>query len=46
LILSLASIATKTINPGIIYPIGMITSLIGIPFFLSLILTVRRRNWR
>ncbi|MEM9224247.1 MAG: iron ABC transporter permease, partial [Pseudomonadota bacterium] len=33
LILSLASIATKTINPGIIYPIGMITSLIGIPFF-------------
>ncbi|MEM6761899.1 MAG: iron ABC transporter permease, partial [Pseudomonadota bacterium] len=46
IILSLASIASKTINPGVIFPIGMITSLIGIPFFVSLILTVRRRNWQ
>lgn len=46
LILSLTSILSKTINPGVIYPIGMITSLIGIPFFLSLILAVRRRSWQ
>ncbi|MEM1390016.1 MAG: iron ABC transporter permease [Pseudomonadota bacterium] len=46
IILSLASIASKTINPGVIFPIGMITSLIGIPFFVSLILAVRRRNWQ
>ncbi|MEM8665128.1 MAG: iron ABC transporter permease, partial [Pseudomonadota bacterium] len=46
LILSLASIASKAINPGVIFPIGMITALIGIPFFISLILTVRRRNWQ
>ena len=46
LILSLTSILSKAINPGVIYPIGMITSLIGIPFFISLILTVRRRSWQ
>lgn len=46
LILSLASIATKSITPGVIYPIGIITSLIGIPFFLSLVLGVRRRSWQ
>lgn len=46
LIMSLTSILSKTINPGVIYPIGMITSLIGIPFFVSLILTVRRRSWQ
>lgn len=46
IILSLASILSKTINPGVIFPIGMITALIGIPFFVSLILTIRRRNWQ
>lgn len=45
LIMSLTSILSKAINPGVIYPIGMITSLIGIPFFISLVLAVRRRNW-
>lgn len=45
LIMSLTSIASKAITPGVIYPIGIITSLIGIPFFLSLILAVRRRSW-
>lgn len=42
LLLSLASIASKTIIPGALVPIGIITSLVGVPFFLSLILT--RRN--
>lgn len=45
LIMSLTSIVSKSITPGVIYPIGIITSLIGIPFFLSLILAVRRRSW-
>ncbi|MEM7404889.1 MAG: iron ABC transporter permease [Pseudomonadota bacterium] len=45
LILSGTSIASKAITPGIVYPIGMITSLIGIPFFLSLILSHRKRHW-
>lgn len=46
LIMSMTSIVSKTITPGIIYPIGIITSLIGIPFFVSLILATRRANWR
>lgn len=45
LIMSLTSILSKAITPGVIYPIGIITSLIGIPFFISLILAVRRRSW-
>lgn len=46
LLMSLTSILSKIINPGVIYPIGMITALIGIPFFVSLILTARKRNWQ
>ena len=46
LILSGTSIASKAITPGVVYPIGMITSLIGIPFFVSLILSQRKRHWQ
>jgi len=46
LILSGTSILSKSITPGIVYPIGMITSLIGIPFFVSLILGQRKRHWQ
>ncbi|MEM7024491.1 MAG: iron ABC transporter permease [Pseudomonadota bacterium] len=46
IIMSVTSIVSKTITPGIIYPIGIITSLIGIPFFVSLILATRRASWR
>ncbi|AHD11555.1 FecCD family ABC transporter permease [Phaeobacter gallaeciensis] len=46
LILSGTSIASKAITPGIVYPIGMITSLIGIPFFVGLILNQRKRHWQ
>ncbi len=46
LILSGTSIASKAITPGIVYPIGMITSLIGIPFFILLILGQRKRHWQ
>ncbi|MEM9603200.1 MAG: iron ABC transporter permease [Pseudomonadota bacterium] len=46
LILSGTSIVSKAITPGIVYPIGMITSLVGIPFFISLILSQRKRHWQ
>ena len=46
LIMAGTSIASKAITPGVIYPIGMITSLIGIPFFISLILSRRQRHWQ
>ncbi len=46
LIMSGTSIASKAITPGVVYPIGMITSLIGIPFFILLILSQRKRHWK
>ena len=45
ILLSAASIVSKMITPGAIFPIGIITSLVGVPFFLSLILTRRRQLW-
>ena len=45
LLLSAASIVSKAITPGAIFPIGIVTSLVGVPFFLSLILTRRRQLW-
>ena len=42
LMLSIASIVSKIITPGILYPIGMITALIGAPMFISIILTSKR----
>lgn len=45
LLLSCASIGSKTVVPGAIFPIGIITSLIGVPFFISLILRKRRDYW-
>lgn len=45
LLLSATSVLSKTIVPGAILPIGVITALVGVPFFLSLILTSRRQAW-
>ena len=45
ILLSAASIVSKSITPGAIFPIGIITSLVGVPFFLSLILAKRRQLW-
>jgi iron complex transport system permease protein len=45
LILSASSVASKSLIPGTIVPIGIVTSLIGIPFFISLILSNGRRSW-
>lgn len=44
LVLSLTSLISKSITPGIIYPIGIITSLIGVPVFVSIILGTRRER--
>lgn len=42
LIMSMASIASKSIAPGAILPVGVITSLIGVPLFVWLIFTKRK----
>jgi iron complex transport system permease protein len=45
LILSLSSVISKTLIPGAIFPIGVVTSLIGVPFFISLILGGKKNPW-
>lgn len=45
LLLSLSSIVSKSIAPGVVFPIGIITALVGVPFFFSLILSSRGRSW-
>lgn len=45
LILSLSSVISKTLIPGAIFPIGVVTSLIGVPFFISLILGGKKNSW-
>jgi iron complex transport system permease protein len=42
LLLSTASVASKTISPGALFPIGIVTALVGVPFFALLILSARR----
>lgn len=44
LLLSLSSIASKAIFPGIILPVGIVTALVGIPLFVSLIVRSSRRG--
>jgi iron complex transport system permease protein len=44
-LLSLASVASKVISPGALFPIGIVTALIGVPFFAWLIVTSRRSHW-
>ena len=38
LVLEAADIVSKIIIPGIVFPIGVITAVIGVPFFFSLLL--------
>ena len=40
-----ASILSKTLSPGGIIPIGIVTAVIGVPFLFSLLLRGRRRFW-
>jgi iron complex transport system permease protein len=44
-LLSVASVASKTLMPGAVFPIGIITSLIGVPFFVALVLRSRGGRW-
>ncbi len=44
-LLSAAAIASKTVMSGAILPIGIVTSIIGIPFFLYLVIRGRRGVW-
>jgi len=43
-ILSAASLTSKSIVPGIMIPDGIVTALIGIPLFLVLLLSQKRRG--
>lgn len=47
LVLSAASVLAKSVVPGLVLPIGIITALVGVPFFFALILgtTRRARAW-
>lgn len=45
LILSASSVASKSLMTGAVLPIGIVTSLIGIPFFVILIFTNTRQSW-
>ncbi|KFI30214.1 iron ABC transporter permease [Haematobacter missouriensis] len=42
LLVSLASAAAKTVIPGVLLPVGIVTSLIGLPVFFVLIARVAR----
>nr|WP_312242699.1 iron ABC transporter permease [Pantoea sp.] len=41
LVLSAASVTSKNLIPGVVIPVGIVTSLTGVPFFLSIILRHR-----
>lgn len=41
LVLSLSSVVSKNLISGVIIPVGIVTSLVGVPFFLSIILRHR-----
>lgn len=43
---TLASLATKLILPGAVLPLGMVTSLVGLPLFLWLVLKQNRGQLR
>ena len=41
LILSLASICSKTLIDGVLIPVGIVTALVGIPFFMAIVMRQR-----
>jgi iron complex transport system permease protein len=45
LLLSAASVGSKLIVPGAVYPIGILTAFIGVPFFMSVVLRKRTKFW-
>lgn len=45
MVLSAASILSKVIISGLIFPIGIVTALCGVPFFIWLIFARKMRHW-
>ncbi|MEL7466378.1 MAG: iron ABC transporter permease [Pseudomonadota bacterium] len=45
LVMAGASILSKTLSPGGIIPIGIVTAVIGVPFLFFLLLRGQRRYW-
>ncbi len=45
LLLSAASVASKTLSPGALLPIGIVTAVVGVPFFAWLVLRARHAHW-
>jgi iron complex transport system permease protein len=45
ILLAATSLVSKSVLPGVIIPVGIITALIGVPFFLALIFSRRRQLW-
>ncbi len=45
LLLSVTSIVSKIVMPGVVIPVGIITALIGVPFFIVIVFSRRRRIW-
>ena len=43
--LSVSHAVSMLIIPGVAVPIGIITALVGVPFFITLIVTKRRNLW-
>lgn len=43
-VMSLSSVASKVIVPGAVMPVGIVTALIGVPFFMALIFLRRERT--
>ncbi|GAA3546341.1 iron ABC transporter permease [Amycolatopsis ultiminotia] len=44
-LLCASSLVAKMIVPGVLIPVGIITSIVGVPVFLGLILSRRRKLW-
>lgn len=44
LMLSLASVLSKVVMPGVLLPVGIVTAVIGVPFFLHLLVGRARRG--
>jgi iron complex transport system permease protein len=44
LLLSLSSIASKFIMPGVVVPVGIVTALVGVPVFVLLVFKRGRRQ--
>lgn len=40
-----ASLVSKIIQPGVILPVGIITAVVGVPVFIAVVMSRRRRVW-